>query len=67
MVKEGSIFSSKVYNKYNEGIAIRIRIKAGIQVQIISIRLCSDKYLLKNLLYEAENNNHPTRINITIK
>ena len=45
IVKAGSIISSIKYNNFKEGKAINISIPVGIKVQIISIKVPSNKYL----------------------
>ena len=46
IVKDESIDSSNIYNNNNEGIAIWIKIIAGIIVQIHSIICLSNKFIL---------------------
>ena len=49
IVKLESIDSSSIYNNSNEGIAIWIKIIAGIIVQMHSIICLSNRFILINL------------------
>jgi len=50
MVNKGDFVSSIRYNKWSEGIAIKIKIKGGVIVQISSIIWFSKILMLINLL-----------------
>lgn len=45
----GDLISSIKYNKWSEGNAIKIKIKGGVEVQIISINWFSKILILINL------------------
>ena len=67
IVKFESIDSSNIYNNNNEGIAIWIKIIAGIMVQIHSIICLSNKFLLINELNNILTIINPTKVIIKIR
>ena len=66
-VRDESIDSSNIYNNSKEGIAIWIKIIAGIIVQILSIICLSKRLMLINLLYNIKTIIYPTNEIIKIK
>ena len=67
IVKFESIDSSNIYNNNNEGMAIWIKIIAGIMVQIHSIICLSNKFLLINELNSILTIINPTKVIIKIR
>ena len=67
MVKLESIDSSSIYNNNNEGIAIWIKIIAGIIVQIHSIIWLSNRFLLTKELNNILTIINPTKVIIKTK
>ena len=67
MVKLESIDSSSIYNNNNEGIAIWIKIIAGIIVQIHSIIWLSNRFLLIKELNNILTIINPTKVIIKTK
>lgn len=67
MVKLESIDSSSIYSNNNEGIAIWIKIIAGIIVQIHSIIWLSNRFLLTKELNNILTIINPTKVIIKTK
>ena len=67
MVKLESIDSSSIYSSNNEGIAIWIKIIAGIIVQIHSIIWLSNRFLLTKELNNILTIINPTKVIIKTK
>ena len=67
IVKLESIDSSSIYNNSNEGIAIWIKIIAGIIVQIHSIICLSNKFLLIKELNNILTIINPTKVIMKIR
>lgn len=67
MVTLGDFVSSIRYNVFKEGRAIKISIKAGSTVQMVSISCPSIIYLLYFLLTAKETTRYRVRIVINVK